>query len=836
MSAIRDGGRSAETQIRRQNKALLALHSHPALTGNDFRKSLEAISETAAELLQPSRIAIWLLESRQARCADLYLPAENTHQSGKRYPLRDFAGYAEFVRSSGPVMAPDTRDAANLPPVPPLFPGNSGRAFLHYPILLGGETAGLICLEQDEPRVWNKEEQAALFSLANFSSLLIGNKRMTESQRQLTTLMFNLPGMAFRLRCGNDGLYLDFASEGCLELTGYRAEDFLEGGPYNLYEIIHPQDLNRFTEIHLQPAEPEQTVTHMFRILREDGAVRWVWERGRVMEVDREAHVVVTEGFLLDITERYQLKEAELANKAKSDFLATMSHEIRTPMNAICGMAHLALKTGLDPRQRDYVSKIHSAAKALLGIINDILDLSKIEAGKLELEHAAFRPDDIMSSLSALFSQQAAAKNLEFLFAVDRRVPREAIGDSLRISQVLNNFLSNAFKFTASGEISLRCEVAEQRGRSLCLRFTVRDTGIGMSAEQQKVIFSAFSQADASTTRKYGGTGLGLTISKMLVDLMHGEISVESRPGHGTAMSFTCELALAGAPPEPFTFPDDWRGLPVLVAGDHAASLDVLVNLLQEFPFALAARNTESAVLETMKEAAAAGNPFRLLLLDFGRNSPDSAELCRKIRKETGAPPPLIALLPHDPDLEESATGADAILFRPILRPALYNAVRGVLLPRSRVCEHPDDAKNEEKTPRFSGQEILLVEDNDINRQIAVELLEAVNLRVKVAENGRIALDCVKAGERMPSFDLVLMDLQMPEMDGYQATRLIRADPRYADMPILAMTAHAIDAERERCFSLGMNGHIVKPIDVDMLYRTLQKFLEPGREQNHDFA
>lgn len=403
---------------------------------------------------------------------------------------------------------------------------------------------GFVSLEEKEMREWSLEDQVFGASLADFTALILGHARLRESERKISTLMSNLPGMAYRMRFTKDRCITEFASEGALSLTGYPAEMFLGRSAFSFTGIIHEEDREMYLASHLAPESAGNPLEIMFRITRADGIVCWLWERGRV--VAGEDGALTYEGFLLDTTVRYQLKEVELANKAKSEFLATMSHEIRTPMNVIIGMTHLLGNTGLTAKQQGYTEKINTAAKNLLAIVNDLLDFSKIEAGKMQIDRAPFLMDDLMAGLGALFCQQITGKGLEWSFALESGVPPGLIGDSARISQVLSNLLSNAVKFTEKGEICVTCAVAKEAEKEILLRFTVRDTGIGMTAEHQRKIFSAFSQADTSATRKYGGTELGLTITKMLVELMGGQLSVASEYGVGTSMSFTCLLNRGG--------------------------------------------------------------------------------------------------------------------------------------------------------------------------------------------------------------------------------------------------------------------------------------------------
>ncbi|MDL2210495.1 response regulator, partial [Desulfovibrio sp. OttesenSCG-928-O18] len=824
--------RMHERQLRSQNSALIALHSQPASGEGSAMDTIKGVTETAARVLQSDTARVWIFKDGRCKCVDVYDAATGEHAPWRSVPEAFYEKYKNLFTGKRQTIIADTATEVKLARLASIFRNGDVRSVMYCPIRLQSDVLGFISVEKRVPYDWGLEEQAFGASLADFAALIIGHARLLESERKLSTLMSNLPGMAFRMRCRPDRFVYEIASEGALSLTGYPAETFLAKGSDAFFGIIHEEDRERFKAVHLAPEDPDSPLECMFRIVRSDGVVRWMWERSRIVAREKKDDFPVYEGFLLDITARYQLKEAELANKAKSEFLATMSHEIRTPMNAIIGMSHLMLKTGLTSKQQDYAEKISAAANTLLGIINDILDFSKIEAGKMQMDMAPFRLDDLMAGLGALFCQKMAEKNLEFGFAVSPTVPPVVVGDALRVSQVLTNLLSNAFKFTEKGEVCVLCEVLEEAGEEITLRFTVRDTGIGMTAEEQRRIFSAFSQADASTTRKYGGTGLGLTISKMLVELMRGEISVNSEYGKGTAMSFSCVLEKSPDGAKRESLPASLRGKRVLAVSGVPMHIDILGSMFEEAGFVFSSRtNMEDGLAET-RTAADEGRAYALVLFDMALGGEAIRQTIATIREETPLEelPKMLVLANYIPDntLDDPLPqGADGYVFKPVVRQALYASLVEALSPES-INTSVFNGGESNRIPRFSGQEVLLVEDNLINQQIAVELLEEVNLRVTVAANGKEALECIKNSTASPAFDLVFMDLQMPVMDGYQATRAIRNDPKNAGIPVVAMTAHALDYERDRCMELGMNGHIAKPIEVHSLYRALEQFLATG--------
>ena len=678
-------------------------------------------------------------------------------------------------------------------------------------------------------------------------------------------------GMTLEVRGGpmpGGGLittYTDISEQKKAMTEAHRADVMLRASIDALDEafvLYDPQDRlvlcnQRYRDVYPLCAEvmvPGNTFEHIIRVGAERGEYtaalgrvdEWVTERmrihraantdliqeletGRVLRIlERKTPEDYIVGFRIDITDLVRAKEAaEIASRSKSQFVANMSHEIRTPMNAILGMLNLLQGTELDTRQLDYVSKTEGAAKSLLGLLNDILDFSKVEAGKMTLEPHPFRMDQVLRDLGVILSASTGTKNVEVLFDLDSRLPTALIGDSLRLKQVLINLGGNAIKFTEQGEVVVRTRVIDLQPQQVTLEFSVRDTGIGIAPENIQRIFEGFSQAEASTTRRFGGTGLGLTISSRLVGLMGGQLDLDSAPGKGSDFHFSVTLGVdpAAATMPGHHAPEELRQLGVLIIDDNQAARDIMLGMLTSMGWQAEVAASGEQGLACIEARAAAGQPpFQVILVDWNMPGMDGWETSLRIRYAmSGSNAPILVMvtahgremLAQRPASEQSLL--DGYLVKPVTPSVLIDAV---MLARSpERGQGPRKVAPQDRPRRLHGMRVLLVEDSKVNQQVAQELLSREGAQVTLADNGQQGVQAVvQAG---PAFDAVLMDVQMPVMDGYTATRAIRQLPGFQALPIIAMTANAMASDRQDSLQAGMDDHVGKPFELDQLVATL---------------
>ena len=581
-----------------------------------------------------------------------------------------------------------------------------------------------------------------------------------------------------------------FTNRALHEMLGYTHEDLSSVEKWD--QIVHPDQrassAKRYAELLEGKHDYDEWEQHF---IRRDGRLV-IADGAFTMIRDTAGNPQYLLNTTKDITDRKQAEadllaakeEAVAATKAKSDFLANMSHEIRTPMNAILGMTHLALKTELTAKQRDYLTKTKVAAQALLGIINDILDFSKIEAGKLDVENTEFRLDQVLEDLSSVVCQKAHDKDLEFLIAPPKNLPPNLVGDPLRLGQILINLVNNAVKFTERGEVLVTVALEEQLAERVKVRFSVRDSGIGMTPEQSAKLFQAFSQADTSTTRKYGGTGLGLSISKRLVEMMEGTIWAESEPGVGSAFYFTAWFGI-GSDDKRKRFIPELAGIRALVVDDNAQAREILTEALRVF--ALRADSVSSGE-DAVREIAAADSldPYRLVLMDWHMPGMDGLQTSRIIKRNDRLQhvPKIVMVTSFgqgDVRSQAEEIGIDSYLLKPVNQSLLYDTLVDLFGFAGREDHRSRECKDENTVPDATGIRVLLVEDNEINQQVATELLESAGAIVTVVNHGGEAVKILTDGDQPPAFDVVFMDLQMPESGRVHSNQVTAERPAFAE-------------------------------------------------------
>jgi PAS domain S-box-containing protein len=793
-----------EQYANRLSDALAKITKTPALTSGVLEDAANVIAREGCFALDTHRIGIWRVMSEEAllRSIASYNIKTDEHVVQEDFPLDDRPQYVELLKTERLIVIDDALTTTVLPNLTDTY-GPEICSLLDAPIRIGGELVGVVCIEQDrceefpERRMWTVEEQNFASSLADFVALAMESAERRLLMRRTEALMSNLPGMVYQ--CLNDPpmFTFTFVSEGCYNLVGYTSDELLGNNAVKFFDMVHPDDVGPLEKLNAETLSIGLPLETTFRVVLRDGTVKWLWERSRVVEKNPDGTPHLLEGFYTDITEQRRLEAAELANRAKSEFLANMSHEIRTPMNAVLGMTDLALRSFPDESVLDYLRSIKNSASSLLSIINDILDFSKIEAGAVTLTPEKYDIHSLINDIVIMIHMRIGNKPLDLIVEDDPFLPREIIGDMTRVKQIIVNLLTNAVKFTKKGHIifKISAEPANPDGK-FSLNVSVTDTGIGIRNEDIPLLFGNFSQLDTRKNRGIEGTGLGLAISKQLVELMGGEISVESAYGEGSSFSFHVTQEVENSEPSIKKLTGRCDAVVWFRDGEKARVISEKILKI----------GANCAIATAPEEL---GGGYTHVFFDY-----ESYELAKD------AAPPDARLFAVSPRL----IGAPKM---PANVKLITSPVTSLTIAQLLGGETHDaqsgDAGDGESSLHLHGARMLVVDDIEINLIIAEQILLMYGGEVTVASNGMRAVELVKEND----YDIVFMDHMMPEVDGVDTTKLIRALPgdKYQKLPIVALTANVVGDVRDAFLHSGMNDFLSKPLETDEIERVLRQWL-----------
>jgi len=790
---------------RELSNALAELTNLPAFSEGVLEDAAFAIAESGCVALKTHQVGIWMTnDGGKVFSAVAYYDSQaRRHESRKDINLEDRARYGGRLEEERLIVLNDISLSAFADDLTSDF-GQNTCSMLLAPIRIGGKPVGVVSIEQDrcpefpDKRDWTREEQNFTSSLADLMALVITSAERRTLMRRVETMMSNLPGVVYQ--CLNDppGFTFTFVSESSLELFGYAPDELIGNRDLNFCDMVYPDDIDALKESKTETLVVGKPLETTYRVITKEGAVKWIWERSRVVEFKPDGSPHLIEGFYTDITEQRRLEAAELANRAKSEFLANMSHEIRTPMNAILGMTDLALRNIVSQDAvRNYLGNIKNAGNQLLSIINDILDFSKVEAGAIELLPEKYRIHSMISDIVTMIHVRIGDKPLVFIVDDDPDLPSEMIGDVTRLKQIIINLLTNAVKFTKEGYVIFSISVEKGEEEGTCrLNVTVSDTGIGIRDEDIGSLFDSFSQLDTRKNRNIEGTGLGLPIVKNLVELMDGKITVESEYGVGSSFSFYVKQNVESFRAMPKLPKDERRKVAVLKSHENKARIlrDKIIKL-----------GTACDIIDDPRDIDKYTHVFF-----------DSPYFYKIIEKPCPGVK-LISVARGITDTERVPSNME------LINMPFTSLLLARLLGGSTDDLTESDKDDGESSVHLRGARLLVVDDIDINLLIAEETLTAYGGDVDTADSGAKAIEMIVEND----YDMVFMDHMMPEMDGVDVTKIIRAMPeeKYQKLPIIALTANVVGDVRDLFMESGMNDFLSKPLDLKEIERILREWL-----------
>jgi len=819
------------------------------------------IAQLLCTKLGYDRASFWeFTGKKRLMCIDIFSNASREHSRTGEINWATYPGLLEMIRQNTYIRIGSRpgEECLKLFRKRYMEPQNI-RSLLVYSAIYHERYLGIVSFTKDpSDGRWDMEEIAFCGQIASALGMTIINKDRADAVRALKKNEYFLKHAQKVSKTGNWAR--EYGKEDSMEWSDetYSIFGFEPGSKVTFRRIldsVHPDDVKQVTETEKKFNEDRQTYENLFRIIV-DGKTKWVELRSEFVK-NENGNPPFYAGTLQDVTEkvrnvkelenhRHKLESmviqrtseletaktrAEAANEAKSAFLSNMSHEIRTPMNAIVGYSHLLQRDPLTDRQKEQLRKLTNAASHLMNIINNILDISKIEAGKIDLDEYEFSPEQMLDKVCDMVADIVSTKKLQFA-VISNGLPPLVYGDGNRLSQILINILSNAVKFTREGGISVNSRVISEDDENAVLRFEIKDSGIGMTEDQISRLFTEFEQADSSITRRYGGTGLGMAISKKLLDNMNGTISVESEPGRGSM--FRVDIPLKKISEDGSGTPLFSEGIRALVVDDAELERLALSQQLRNLGFRSATSSSGKEALRLIAEADRTGDPFRIVIVDLKMPGIDGIDTILMIKSlKLNSMPQIILATAYGNELKNTDTenvDIARILLKPVSQSTLYDTLIDIFhkITDEETRRH---ARPEQELAKRSGARILLAEDNEINQDIMCQLLEEYGMTVEIAGNGREAVD-MAAGK---SHDIILMDLQMPVMDGLEAAKAIRRMPGLKNTPVIAMTAHAFEEDRQKCIKSGMNDHLSKPVAPETLFEILIKWI-PVKDtpKNHD--